>query len=358
MAEKWRVAARKLLSKRILLSHGGGGKETQEIIEHLIRGLVPEEYWRVGDGTGLDLLDDASYIPVGGKQRVAVTIDSYTVDPIIFPGGDIGVLAASGTINDLLVGGARPIAALDAVIVEEGLEAETLAYVVNSLIKTLVENNVALIGGDFKVVPKGNIDKIIITMTGIGIVIKELRDDAVKPGDKIIVSGPVGSHGAAILSARGTYGLKLNIRSDVRPLTSLMLPLLEKYGDNLHAAGDPTRGGLAMLLNEWARKNGLVIYIDEAEIPVEEEVKAYADIIGVDPLSLASEGVAVLAVRPEKAEEILSFIHELGYKDARIVGEARKPKSDRHRGIVIAKTPVGGFRIVEVPSGEIVPRIC
>ncbi len=358
MAEKWRIAARRLLSRRILLSHGGGGKETQEIIEYLIRGLVPKEYWRVGDGTGLDLLDDASYIPVDGRNRIAVTVDSYTVDPIIFPGGDIGVLAASGTINDLLVGGARPVAALDAIIVEEGLETETLAYVLNSLINTLVENKVALIGGDFKVVPKGNIDKIAITMTGIGFVMKELRDDAIKPGDKLIVSGPVGSHGAAILSARGTYGLKLDIKSDVKPLTPLMLPLLEKYGDDLRAAGDPTRGGVAMLLNEWARKNGLVIYIDEAEIPVEEEVRAYADVIGVDPLALASEGVAVLAVSPEKAEEILSFIHELGYRDARIIGEARKPKSEKHRGIVIAKTPVGGFRIVEVPSGEIVPRIC
>ncbi|MCE4624879.1 MAG: hydrogenase expression/formation protein HypE [Desulfurococcales archaeon] len=357
MVEKWKLAARRLLSKRILLSHGGGGRETSELIEALIRGLVPIQYWKVEGGTGLDLLDDSSYIPAS-EGEIAVTIDSYTVDPIIFPGGDIGLLAASGTINDLLMGGAIPLAALDALIVEEGLEVETLAYIINSMVKTLTENNVALIGGDFKVVPKGGVDKIIVSMVGIGRVVKELRDDNVRPGDKIIVSGPIGTHGAAILSARGTYGLKMKIESDVQPLTPLMIPLLENYKESLHAAGDPTRGGLAMLLNEWAKKNGIVVYIDESKIPVKEDVRAYADVIGVDPLVLANEGVAVLAVDWDKAEEILDYIRSLGYKEANIIGEARKPKEERHKGIVVAKTAAGGYRILEAPSGEIVPRIC
>lgn len=355
--EKWRLASRKLLSKRILLSHGGGGRETYELIENLIKGLVPREYWRVGEGTGLDLLDDSSIIPASNTP-IAVTVDSYTVDPIFFPGGDIGVLAASGTINDLLMSGARPTAALDSIVVEEGFETDKLALIINNMVETFTSNNVALVGGDFKVVPKGNLDNLIITTVGIGWIIHPVRDDRIKEGDKVIVSGPVGNHGAAILSARGMYGLKLSIESDVRPLTKLMIPLLEDYGSYISGAGDPTRGGVAMLLNEWANKNELLIYIDESRIPVREEVKAYADLLGVDPLALASEGVAVLAVDGDRAGEILQFIRDLGWSEAEIVGEVRKPRDPRYNGMVVARTEAGGFRIVEPPSGEIVPRIC
>ncbi len=355
--EPWKLATRKLLSRRILLSHGGGGKETHEIIENLIKKIVPSEYWKVGEGTGLDLLDDSSLIPVGDSM-IAVTIDSYTVDPIIFPGGDIGILAASGTINDLLMSGARPIAALDSIVVEEGFEIETLARIIHNMAETFTRNGVAVIGGDFKVVPKGNLDNIIITTVGIGRIIHPVRDDMIREGDKIIVSGPIGNHGAAILSARGTYGLKVSIESDVQPLTQLMIPILEKYGQFISGAGDPTRGGMAMLLNEWAKKNDVLIYIDESKIPVRDEVKAYADLIGVDPLALASEGVAVLAVNSDKAEEILAHMKNLGWNEAAIIGDVRKPKDPRHKGLVIAKTEAGGFRIVEAPSGEIVPRIC
>lgn len=355
--EPWRIAARKLLTERILLSHGGGGKETQEIIETIIRGLVPQTHWKVEGGTGLDLLDDASHIPVR-TPLISMTIDSYTVNPIFFPGGDIGKLAASGTINDLLMSGARPIAALDSIVVEEGFKIEELAKVVDSMAKTFTENNVAIVGGDFKVIPKGNIDTIMLTTTGIGEIIYPIRDDRIRDSDKIIVTGPVGNHGAAILSARGTYGLKMYIESDVQPLTKLMIPLLERYGSKIHGAGDPTRGGVAMLLNEWAKKNNLLIYINEAEIPLRDEVKAYADLIGVDPLALASEGVAVLAVPSEMAEEITEFLRSLGAKEATIIGEARKPRNPKHMGLVVAKTEAGGYRIVETPSGEIVPRIC
>ncbi|MCE4609270.1 MAG: hydrogenase expression/formation protein HypE [Desulfurococcales archaeon] len=355
--EKWKIASRKLLTRRILLSHGGGGKETHEIIEKLVKRLVPPEYWKTPEGTGLDLLDDASHIKLT-NNHIAVTIDSYTVDPIEFPGGDIGKLAASGTINDLLMSGAKPIAALDSIIVEEGFEVEKLAKIIDNMVETFINNNVSIIGGDFKVVPNDSLDGIIITTTGIGVVIHPIRDDRIMEGDKIIVTGPVGNHGAAILSARGTYGLKVDIKSDVAPLTSLMIPLIEEYGPYIGGAGDPTRGGVAMLLNEWAKKNDVLIYIDESKIPIRDEVKAYADLIGVDPLALASEGVAVIAVRPDHAEKVLERIHELGLREASIIGEVRAPKHERHKGIVIAKTTAGGFRIVEEPSGEIVPRIC
>lgn len=355
--EKWRLAARRLLTPRILLAHGGGGRETSDIIEKLVKTLVPEKLWKVGEGSGLDLLDDSATLPVS-NGAIAVTIDSYTVDPIVFPGGDLGVLAASGTINDLLMVGAKPIAALDAVVVEEGLETETLARILNSMIETFAYNNVAVIGGDFKVVPKGNIDKMIITTTGIGLVIKPIRDDNIREGDKIIVSGYLGDHGAAILSARKAFGLNLEVKSDVKPLTDVMIPLIERYGDYIHAAGDPTRGGLAMLLNDWASKNGMAIVIDEAQVPVREEVRKYSEVLGIDPLSLASEGAAVLAVDGNMAGEVLDFIIKKGYENAKIIGEVKRPKDSRLAGIVIARTIVGGFRLVESPSGEIVPRIC
>lgn len=355
--EKWRIAARRLLTPRILLAHGGGGRETSDVIEKLVKALVPKELWKVEGGSGLDLLDDSATIPVGGKT-IAVTIDSYTVDPIIFPGGDLGVLAASGTINDLLMAGAKPIAALDAVVAEEGLETETLARILDSMIKTFALNGVAIIGGDFKVVPKGNVDKMIITTAGIGVILKPIRDNNIKDGDKIIVSGYLGDHGAAILSARKAFGLNLEVKSDVKPLTDLMIPLIEKYGDYIHAAGDPTRGGLAMLLNDWASKNGVVIAIDETQVPVREEVRKYSEVLGIDPLSLASEGVAVLAVDKDVAGEVLDFMIKKGYENAKIVGEAKMPRDPRHKGIVISRTIVGGFRLIEPPSGEIVPRIC
>ncbi len=341
--EDSREKAPNALTPRILLAHGSGGRETSDVIERLVRALVPRELWKVGDGAGLDLLDDSATLPVNGKT-IAVTIDSYTVDPIIFPGGDLGLLAASSTINDLLMAGARPIAALDAVVAEEGLETETLARILDSMIKTFAANGIVLIGGDYKVVPKGNVDKIIITTVGIGVVIKPIRDDNIRDGDKIIVSGYLGDHGAAILSARKAFGLNLEVKSDVKPLTDLMFPLLEKYGDYIHAAGDPTRGGLSMLLNDWASKNGMVIAIDESLIPVREEVKKYSEVLGIDPLSLASEGAAVLAVDKDMAEEVLDFIVKIGYKNAKIIGEAGLPRDPKHKGIVTARTIVGGFR--------------
>lgn len=352
------VKAWRILWKFVTLAHGGGGRETSELIEKLVVPMVPEGLRSVRGGWGLDVLDDSALIPLPDGRYLAVTIDSYTVKPVFFPGGDLGRLAASGTINDLLMVGARPLAALDSIVAEEGYPMEDLARILESLTSTLASEGVALVGGDFKVVPKGELDGVVVTMAGIGLAEKPLIDTRIRDGDKIIVSGYIGDHGAAILSAREGLGVELRVESDAKPLTGLMLPLLEKYGDYIHAAGDPTRGGLAMLLNDWAKKNGLVIAVDESLIPVREEVRAYADLLGVDPLALASEGVAVLAVDPSVAEEVEEFMHKLGYRDAAIVGEARAPREDRHRGVVIARTRAGGFRVIEPPSGEIVPRIC
>ncbi len=347
------------LWKYVTLAHGAGGKETSDIIRSLIRGRVPREYWSVEGGTGLDELDDSALIPLGGDRYMAVTIDTYTVKPLRFPGGDLGRLAASGTINDLLMAGARPLAALDGVVVEEGFPMDDLAGILESYISTLTGEGVALIGGDFKVMPKGQLDGVVIASAGIGLVEgKPIRDSEIRPGDKVIVTGYLGDHGAAILAAQRTLGVEFDVKSDVKPLTGLMLPLLERYRHAIHGAGDPTRGGLAMTLNEWAEKTGTVILLEEYRVPVREQVREYAEMLGVDPLSLASEGVAVLAVDGGLAEEVLSFIKSLGYEEAAIVATVHEAKDPRYAGRVVAESVTGGYRIVEPPSGEIVPRIC
>jgi len=345
------------LWKYITLAHGAGGRETQELVERLIVTKVPGALQKVEGGYGIDVLDDSALIPVG-EGFIAVTVDSYTVKPLFFPGGNLGKLAASGTINDLLMVGARPIAALDSIIVEEGFPLDKFNEIMDSYISILRENAVALIGGDFKTMPKGQIDGMVISSIGIGVTKKPIVDTSIRAGDKIIVSGPIGDHGAAILAAQQSIGAGLSVKSDVKPLSDLMLPLLEEYGDHIHGAGDPTRGGLAMLVNEWARKTSSVIVIREEAVPIRPQVREYAEMLGIDPFSLASEGVAVLAVDHSVAEQVVERMRELGYRDASIVGEVYKPKDPRHSGKVLLKSLTGGVRIMEPPSGELVPRIC
>lgn len=338
----------------IRLSHGSGGVETSEIVERLFISRLGEALKKLPGGLGLDFPDDAAAIPMGDGRYLVVTVDSYTVNPPFFPGGDIGILAASGSINDVLMLGGKPIAMLDAVVVEEGLPMETLDKVVNSFLSVLKSEGIALIGGDFKVMPRGQLDKIVITTVGIGVADRIIVDKP-KPGDKIIVTDYVGDHGAVIMMLQ--YGENPGaFKSDVKPLTKLMLPLLEKYSHYIHAARDPTRGGLSMVLNDWAKTGGGVIVVEEEAIPVRSEVASYAHMLGIDPLHLASEGVAVLAVEPSVAEEALKFIQSLGFTNARIIGEFRE--SQRYRGYVLLKTQSGGFRILEPPRGDLVPRIC
>ncbi len=346
------------MKEYITLAHGSGGVEMHEILEKLFFKRVSDRFKRVEGGIGIDEPDDAAAIPIGGGKYLVVSIDAYTVNPPFFPGGNIGVLAASGSINDVLMLGGRPIALLDAIIVEEGFPLEDLEVIVDSLIKTLEEEGVALIGGDFKVMPKGQVDRITITTTGIGISEGPPITDNPRPGDKIIVSGYLGDHGAVILLAQ--LGLQSSetglLKSDVKPLTKLMLPLLERYRACITAARDPTRGGLAGVLNEWASKTNTLIVIRDADVPVREPVRRYAEVLGVDPYYLASEGAAVLAVREECAVEVLEYIHKLGFTEARIIGEVRE--TDVFKGYVATETPIGGLRVVEPPRGEIVPRIC
>ena len=349
-----------LVSEYIKLSHGSGGVEMRELLMRLIVSRVDERLKRYGDGVGLDVLDDGAAIRIGDKYIVFST-DSYTVKPIVFPGGDIGVLAASGSINDVLMMGAKPIVLMDSIVVEEGFPMDLLERIINSFLRIIHEENIALVGGDLKVMPRGEIDEIIINTVAIGLA-EKLIIDKPRPGDKILVTDYVGDHGAVIMLFRMGVADKVDVfnkgllKSDVKPLTKLMIPLIDKYIDYIHAARDPTRGGLAGVLNEWIQGTKHMILLDEEEIPVREPVKRYSEMLGIDPLYLASEGVAVLSVDPSVADEIIDFIKRLGFVNARVIGEVRE--TERNRGRVIMRTSIGGLRIVDPPRGEIVPRIC
>ncbi len=343
------------MDDKITIIHGAGGRETAEIIEKIIVAKTPPRLRSALSGYGLDVLDDGSTIKVGDKSIVFAS-DSFTIDPLFFPGGDIGHLAASGVLNDLVMMAADPVAFMDMIIVEEGLEKNTLEKIVESMINVLRENNVALIGGDFKVMPKGKIDKIIISCTGIGLSENPLIDRP-RPGDKIVVTGPLAEHGAAILAARlGMLDENTSLRSDSRPLVKTVLPIIKKYREYITGARDPTRGGLAAILNEWSTQTGTTIIIDRASIPVREEVREFLDALGVDPLNVASEGVGVLSVRPEKAEDVIKELKAMGENPA-IIGEVVEPPNNILRGRVVAVTEVGG-RVIVRPNPLNLPRIC
>ncbi|MCE4610800.1 MAG: hydrogenase expression/formation protein HypE [Desulfurococcales archaeon] len=343
----------------VKLSHGSGGVEMMELLEKLIvpifsRSKPPEGF------VGLEYMDDGVAIPLPGGGYLVVSTDSYTVKPYFFPGGNIGVLAAAGSINDVLMMGGKPVAALDSIVVEEGFPLDDLKVIVDSMSEVFSSEGVIVMGGDFKVMPKGSLDGIIINTVVVGFA-ERLIVDAPKPGDKIVVSGPVGDHGAVILlyqlgAEAEEERRRSRLKSDVRPLSKLMLPLVERYGRYIHAASDPTRGGLAMVLNEWARKSGSVIVVEEDNVPIRSEVERYAGILGIDPLYLASEGVAVLSVDPSVAESVVEYVRSLGFTEASIVGEVRK--AEKYRGYVLLRSSVGGLRILEPPRGELVPRIC
>ncbi len=309
---------------------------------------------KVENGLGIDFPDDSAAIPILDGY-VVLTIDSYTVSPILFPGGDLGKLAAAGTINDVLMLGGTPIAALDAIIVEEGLETSLLTRIVDSMISVFMDENVKLIGGDLKVMPKGQLDKAVITTACVGFARRLIVDNGLRPGDKVIITGNIGEHGAAILAAQHQIETR-EFSSDVAPLSNLMIPLIREMGEDIVAARDPTRGGVAMVLNDWARSTKTNILIHESELPIRDAVANLCEMLGIDPLALASEGTALLGVRPGSAEAALEFIHGLGFKSARIIGEVREPQTSA--SLVVMKTLIGGYRILEPPSGEIVPRIC
>jgi hydrogenase expression/formation protein HypE len=286
--------------------------------------------------------------------RLAFTTDSYTVNPIFFPGGDIGKLAVCGTVNDLAMNGARPLYLSLAFIIEEGLPLAELAKIVKSAHQAASEAGVEIVTGDTKVVNQGSADKLFINTSGIGVIAEgiDIAGANARPGDKVIVNGPIGDHGIAIMSQREGIAFQVPIASDCAPLNRLVA---EFVSPNVRCLRDPTRGGLAATLNELADQSRVGIRIDEASLPVKEAVRAACELLGFDPLYIANEGKLVAIVAPDDADRILAIMRQHKYgAEAAIIGEV----VSEHTGRVIMKTRLGSSRIVDMPVGELLPRIC
>jgi hydrogenase expression/formation protein HypE len=303
----------------------------------------------------LEPLHDGAIIPIAG-ERIAFTTDSYVVQPIFFPGGDIGELSVNGTVNDLAMCGATPRFLSAAFIIEEGLPMEDLWRVVVSMEAAAKKAGVELVTGDTKVVDRGKGDKIFINTSGIGIIPEGIHIGPKRAmiGDKIIVNGALGQHGMAIMSVREGLEFETTIRSDTAPLNGLVKCMLDVCKD-VHVLRDPTRGGLAGVLNEIAESSNTGILIQERLLPIDETVRGACEILGLDPLYVANEGRLVAFVPSEKADAVLSAMksHELG-RDAAVIGDVVAD----HRGTVVMKSKVGGLRVVDMLSGEQLPRIC
>jgi len=333
--------------EEILLGHGSGGKLTARLIEKMILPAFRNP--------ALERLDDQAILPFGGA-RLAFTTDSYVVTPIFFPGGDIGELAVNGTVNDLAMGGARPLYLSLAFILEEGLPIADLERVIQSARRAAGRAGVEVVTGDTKVVGRGSGDKVFINTSGIGIVPPglDLSSARVQPGDAILVSGPIGDHGVAILSRREGLEFDGQIESDTAPLHELVAAALAA-GPDIHALRDPTRGGVAATLVEIATRRGLGLEVDESAVPVRDAVRGACEILGLDPLLVANEGKLVAFVPEASSERVLQALraHPLG-RGARRIGRVTAD----HPGFVTLRTPIGGQRILDLPFGESLPRIC
>ncbi|WP_445637464.1 hydrogenase expression/formation protein HypE [Nostoc sp. DSM 114161] len=342
----------KIQDTHITLAHGSGGKAMRDLIDDIFVNNFNNPILS-------QLEDQATFNLTPLLQqgdRLAFTTDSYTVDPLFFPGSDIGELAINGTINDLAVSGAKPLYLTCSVILEEGLPVETLRRVATSMKAAATKAGVQIVTGDTKVVHRGAADKLFINTAGIGIISQGINISAhnIQPGDAVIINGELGNHGAAILIARGELALETNIESDCQALHDLVQTILN-ICPQVHAMRDVTRGGLATVLNEFAVTSHVGIRLDEEFIPVREEVKGFCEILGLDPFYLANEGKLVVVAKRKYAESILSAMksHPAG-KDACIIGEVITSPP----GIVLLKTIFGAERIVDMLVGDQLPRIC
>lgn len=336
----------------VTLAHGSGGRAMRSLIEAL--------FVRNFGNPLLTALEDQARIPLeefcSQGDRLAFTTDSFVVDPLFFPGGDIGRLAVFGTVNDLAMGGARPLYLSCGYIIEEGLALEVLRHVVQSMGEAAKRAGVAIVTGDTKVVNRGSADKLFVNTAGIGVIPSGVHVGAARtrPGDVILINGYLGDHGAAILNARGDLGLEVDIESDCAPLHDLVEAMIEACPD-LHAMRDATRGGIATVLNEFAETASVAIRLDECSLPIREETKGVCELLGLDPLYLANEGKLIAAVPKSHGVAVLAAMraHPAGRKAA-IIGEVlAEPK-----GLVILASAFGGERIIDRLAGEPLPRIC
>jgi hydrogenase expression/formation protein HypE len=335
-----------VLEDKILLAHGSGGKLSHELVEKsFVKALANPLLAKLNDSAVFDF-----------SGRLAFTTDSYVVSPIFFPGGDIGKLAVCGTVNDLAMSGACPLYLSLSFIIEEGLPQSDLNQIVNSIQKAAREARVEVVTGDTKVVHKGSADKLFVNTAGVGVIPEgvDISGDKARPGDRVILSGTIGDHGIAVLSQREGLSFSTRLESDCAPLGDLVAEMLNA-SPNIHCLRDPTRGGLATSLNELAKQSKVSIRIEEEKIPVREEVMAACEMLGLDPLYVASEGKLVAIVPAEDADKVLTAMRENNYgKGAAIIGEVRVENPGR----VVMKTILGTSRIVDMLVGDLLPRIC
>ncbi|MBW1634923.1 MAG: hydrogenase expression/formation protein HypE [Deltaproteobacteria bacterium] len=334
--------------KTILLDHGSGGLASGKLISEL--------FLKYLDNPILKTLEDSAVLE-NRPGKLAFTTDSYVVDPIFFPGGDIGKLAVHGTINDLAMRGAEPLCLSLGLILEEGFSLEELERIIISISRACSKADVPVVTGDTKVVPKGKGDKIFINTSGIGFVDPQIDISSRKaqPGDIVILSGTMGDHGITIMTRQAGIAVQGDLRSDTMPLHTLVKKLLARLSADLHTLRDPTRGGVASTLNEIAVNSGLCIELDDQSLPVRAEVKAACELLGLEPLYLANEGKCLAVVSGDKAEEALSIMHGTREgAEAAIIGRLVSGKEGR----VLINTPVGGTRVVSPLHGNPLPRIC
>lgn len=337
---------------KIGMSHGAGGEVMAKLISETILNNLSKK--SVNGGIGLDALDDGATIPLGDVE-IVVTTDGHTINPLFFPGGDIGRISAAGTINDVAVMGAKPLAITNAMIIKEGFSIEDLDKIIKSMDEICGEANVAVIAGDTKVMEQDKIDGMVIVTTGIGVVEKgrAIKDSGLNVGDKIIITGSIGDHGMSLMSFREGFGFETDLKSDVAPVWGMVEKALEVGG--VTAMKDPTRGGLANAINEMATKSNVSIILQNEAIPVKQQVKAVSDMLGIDPYEVANEGKIVIGVKADLAEKTLDAISKDKYgKDAAIIGEVIDSKNNH----VLIETAVGGQRILESPIADPVPRVC
>lgn len=334
------------MKDKILLAHGSGGKLSHDLVEKYFAPLFKNPL--------LDKLDDAAVFEL--KGRLAFTTDSYVVSPIFFPGGDIGKLAVCGTVNDLAMSGAMPLYLSLSLVIEEGLPLTDLQRVMTSVQRYAQEAEVKIVTGDTKVVNRGSADKLFINTAGIGLVPPgvDISGSKARPGDKVILSGTIGDHGIAVMSQREGLEFSVPIESDCASLHKLVAEML-KTSNRIHCLRDPTRGGLASTLNELAKQSGVGIRIEEDRIPVREAVRAACELLGFDPLYVANEGKLVAIVPEADTERVLAKMRHNQYgTQSIIIGEAVA----EHPGRVVMTTRLGASRVIDMLSGELLPRIC
>jgi hydrogenase expression/formation protein HypE len=348
------------INDKISMEHGAGGQFMQELIGKMIVANITN---RSAGTVGLDDLDDGATITLPDDMdedfELVITTDSHVVDPLFFPGGDIGRLSVCGTVNDLAVMGARPLALTCAIVVREGFEIASFERIIKSMNLASEEAGVPIVTGDTKTIQGNKLDSMIINTTGIGIASPVVRDCGLSLGDVIIVTGDMGDHGIALLSHREGLDFETKLISDVSPINDLLKkPLQIRTSDGkcvISAMKDPTRGGLASCINEIAQKSNVGIILEEDSIPINNAVKAACEMLGLNPLEIANEGKAVIGVRPEYAQDVLDMLHSHKYgKNAAIVGKAVPD----NRGKVLLRTTIGSLRQLPVPIGDPIPRVC